>query len=114
MENMNIAIIAINKFFFYAQNYPCIRIEYHSIDGTDKFDYLPDFFKAFDYHLIEHLRGKWLNACEKTDSYGYVMKFYGELDGTNRQKMLKYIMENYNDEQRIPLLEPPTTEYYGM
>jgi hypothetical protein len=33
------------------------------------------------------------------------MKFYGELDGTNRQKMLKYIVENYSDEQKIPLIE---------
>lgn len=105
MERMNIALIAINKFFFYAQNYPSIRIDYKSIDGTMKFDYLPDFFKAFEPYLVEHLRGKWLNACEKTDSYGVVMKFYGELDGSNRQKMLKYIMENYNDEQRIPLIE---------
>jgi hypothetical protein len=32
------------------------------------------------------------------------MKFYAELDGTYRQKMLVYIMENYNDECKIPLL----------
>jgi hypothetical protein len=36
------------------------------------------------------------------------------LDGSNRQKMLKYIIENYNGEQKIPLFEPPTKEYYGM
>ena len=105
MEKINTSIVAINKFFFYAMNYPFARIDYHSIDGTHKYDYLPDFFKAFDFHMIEHLRSKWLNACERTDSYGYVMKFYGELDGSNRQKMLKYIMENYNDEQKIPLIE---------
>lgn len=105
MEKINTSIVAINKFFFYAMNYPCIRIEYHSIDGTNKYDYLPDFFKAFDFHMIEHLRSKWLNACERTDSYGYIMKFYGELDGSNRQKMLTYIMENYDDEQKIPLIE---------
>lgn len=105
MKNMNIALIAINKFFYYAQNYPYYEAEYKSIDGTTKSDYLPDFFRAFPENLVEHLRGKWLNAVEKTDSYGYVMKFYGELDGTNRQKMLQYIMENYNDEQKIPLIE---------
>ena len=104
MENMNIALIAINKFFYYAQNYPSVRIEYKSIDGTMKSDYLPDFFKAFPPYMVEHFRNKWLNAVDKTDSYGYLMKFYGELDGLNRQKMLKYIMENYNDEQKIPLV----------
>ena len=97
----NSMIIGTNKFFFYAMNYPSIRIEYHSIDGTTKFDYLPDFFKAFDFHLVEHLRGKWVNACESYGGYGAMMKFYGELDGSNRQKMLRYIMENYNDEQKI-------------
>ena len=97
----NSMIIGINKFFYYAMNYPLVRIEYHSIDGTTKSDYLPDFFKAFDFHMIEHLRGKWLNACERTDSYGFVMKFYGELDSTYRKQMLNYIIENYNDEQKI-------------
>lgn len=105
VQTLNTSIVAINKFFFYAQNYPCVRIEYRSCSGEWKYDYLPDFFKAFDMYLIEHLRSKWLNACERTDSYGFVMKFYGELDGTNRQKMLQYIMENYNDEQKIPLIE---------
>lgn len=105
MKNMNIALIAINKFFYYSQNYPCVRIDYKSIDGTMKFDYLPDFFKAFPSNMVEHFRSKWLNACERTDSYGYVMKFYAELDGTYRQKMLEYIMGNYNDECKIPLLE---------
>ena len=47
MTNANIALIAINKFFFYAMNYPCVPITYKSIDGTEKKDYLPSFFKAF-------------------------------------------------------------------
>ena len=37
--------------------------------------------------------------------YGAIMKFYGELDGSNRNLMLNYIIDNYNDEQRIPLNE---------
>jgi hypothetical protein len=105
MENMNIALIAINKFYYYAQNYPSVRIDYKSIDGTMKFDYLPDFFKAFPPYMVEHFRSKWLNAVDKTDSYGYLMKFYAELDGSYRQMMLKYIMENYNDECKIPLFQ---------
>lgn len=31
MEKMNIALIAINKFFFYAQNYPCVEVTFPSI-----------------------------------------------------------------------------------
>ena len=104
MTNADIALIAINKFFFYAMNYPCVPITYKSIDGTEKKDYLPSFFKAFPPYMVEHFRSKWLNAVDKTDSYGYLMKFYAELDGTYRQMVLKYIMENYNDECKIPLL----------
>ena len=104
MERMNIALIAINKFFFYAQNYPMVEVTFPSIRGVQRTEYLPSFFKAFEPHLVEHLMGKWVNATDKTDSYGYLMKFYAELDGTYRQMMLKYIMENYNDECKIPLL----------
>ena len=98
METM---IKAINKFFYYSQNYPVVRIEYPSISGGTKYDYLPDFFKAFPDHIKEHLRGKWVNATEKVDSYGYVNKFYAELDSTYRRMMLEYICNNYHDEGRI-------------
>ena len=91
MTNADIALMAINKFFFYAMNYPCVPIPYKSIDGTQKIDYLPSFFKAFPPYLVEHLKGKWEYACDKCGSYGAVMKFYGD------------IIDTYNDEQRIPL-----------
>lgn len=94
-------VLGTNRFFFYAMNYPCIRIDYKSIDGTYKYDYLPDFFKSFPSHLIEHLKGKWNYACEQYGGYGAMMKFYGELDSTHRKEMLTYIMENYDDEQKI-------------
>ena len=105
MTNANIALIAINKFFFYAMNYPCGPITYKSIDGTEKKAYLPSFFKAFPPYLVEHLKGKWEYACDNYGGYGAMMKFYGELDGSNRNLMLNYIIDNYNGEQRIPLNE---------
>ena len=105
MTNANIALIAINKFFFYAMNYPCVPITYKSSDGTEKKAYLPSFFTAFPPYLIEHLKGKWEYACENYGGYGAIMKFYGELDGSNRNLMLNYIIDNYNGEQRIPLNE---------
>ena len=36
MTNANISLIAINKFFFYAMNYPMVEVEYKSIDGRMK------------------------------------------------------------------------------
>lgn len=103
MTNADIALMAINKFFFYAMNYPSVPIPYKSIDGKQKIDYLPSFFKAFPPYLVEHLKGKWEYAYDKCGSYGAVMKFYGELDGSNRNLMLNHIIDTYNDEQRIPL-----------
>ena len=97
MTNSNIALLAINKFFYYAMNCELVSIEYPSIAGGTKKAYLPNFFNAFPPHLVEHLKGKWDYAVEKCDSYGCMMKFYAELDGTNRGLMLTYILDNYKD-----------------
>lgn len=105
MTNANIALMAINKFFFYAMNYPSVLITYKSIDGTEKKAYLPSFFKAFPPYLVEHFKDKWEYSYKFYGSYGAVMKFYGELDGSNRNLMLNHIIDTYNDEQRIPLNE---------
>ena len=102
IKDLNQSIKAINKFFYYSMNYPIIRIEYPSIDGTWKYDYLPDFFKALPINMVEHFRGKWLTAVDgNRDSYGFINKFYAELDSNYRADILRYIMENYNGECRI-------------
>lgn len=101
IKDLNLSIKAINKFFYYSMNYPTIRIEYPSIDGTWKYDYLPDFFKVLPINMVEHFRGKWIEAVGKTDSYGFVNKFYAELDSNYRADILRYIMENYDDECKI-------------
>lgn len=103
MTNANISLIAINKFFFYAMNYPMVEVEYKSIDGKMKKRYLPSFFKAFPTFIVEHLIGKWEYAYEQCGCYGSVMKFYGELDSNYRNMMLNHIIETYNDEQKIQL-----------
>jgi hypothetical protein len=96
MTNADIALLAINKFFYYAMNYPLVEIEFPSVGGGKRKEYLPSFFYAFPPYLIEHLFGKWEECCGSTDSYGYLMKFYGQLDGTNRNLMLNYILDHYN------------------
>lgn len=106
-KDINISIKAINKFFYYSMNYPCIRFEYDTYAGTTKSEYLPDFFKAFPYHLLQHFADKWrgITRDARGDSYGFINKFYAELDSTYRAEMLKYIMENYNDECFIHTFE---------
>jgi len=106
MTNKEFAI-AVNKFFFYAMNYPMVEVEYPTLfDGMQK-KYLPSFFKAFEPYLVQHLIGKWESAYERRGSYGAINDFYGELDGTQRAKMLKYINETYEqkDEFGINLAE---------
>ena len=97
----NSMIFGINKFFFYAMNYPSVLIKFPSIAGGMRKEYLPDFFTAFPDHLKEHFCCKWESACDRYSGYGAMMKFYGELDSSNRKLMLEYIVNNYNDEQKI-------------
>lgn len=94
MTNTNFAI-AVNKFFFYAMNYSQADITYPTLFNGNVTRSLPDFFLAFDKGSIEHLFGKFNSAYDKYGSRGAVMAFYGELDGTNRYKLLSWINENY-------------------
>jgi hypothetical protein len=102
-ESLNIGVFSINKFIFYALNYPLVEFQVMWYDGNTRTKYLPDCFKVFEGFTLTHIASKWEECCEKTDGYGRLIKFYTELGGESRSKVLKYIMENYNDEQRISI-----------
>lgn len=106
IKDLNLSIKAINKFFYYSMNYPCVRFDYNTFAGT-KSEYLPSFFKVFPPHLMSHFADKWrgITRDAKGDSYGFINKFYGELDLSYRAEMLRYIMENYDDECFIQTFE---------
>lgn len=91
MDNKTFAIAA-NKFFYYAMNYRAAEVQVETFSGVES-HYLPEFFNAFPLALRAHLMNKW-NAIN-VGSYGNLMAFYGELDGTNRVRMLKWINENF-------------------
>lgn len=98
MTNKDFAI-AVNKFFFYAMNYPLVEVEYPTLfDGTQK-KHLPSFFNAFEPSIIAHYVGKWESAYKRVGSYGAINVFYGDLDGKHRAKMLKYINENFTQRE---------------
>lgn len=99
-ENMEIAMRAINKWFYYAMNYPVVEVEVLDFNGTRK-EYLPDFFNAFPKHLRGHLAGKWNRFCEDYGSRAVLMAFYGELDWSNRKLLMGWVLDHYNDEQKI-------------
>lgn len=99
-ENTKISMIAINKWFYYAMNFGSKEMPVATFDG-EKMMYLPDCFEAFPKHLRLHLKGKWDYAYEKYGSRTVLMAFYAELDGTNRKLLMEWVLNNYNDEQKL-------------
>lgn len=88
-QNMIIAIQAIQKFAFYNYNF-----EYNFVKkvwGEGPF--------------ADHLQGKFNYMYDKYGAMGALLGFYAELDSSNKVKLLEYILENYNDEQKLRLGE---------
>lgn len=103
-ENTKTAMIAINKWFYYAMNYNVVPVEIETFDGT-KNEYLPDCFNAFPKHLRMHLKGKWESLYESYGSRAVLMAFYAELSSNYRKDLMKWVLENYNDEQKLNFKE---------
>lgn len=99
MTNKDFAL-AVNQFFFYANNWSCDDITFNSLLGETT-AYIPEFFLAFDKHDVEHLLGKWQYAYEHYGCRGAMMGFYGELDGNNRAKLLNWIYTNYKHNEEF-------------
>lgn len=99
-ENTKTAIIAINKWFYYAMNYNVVPIEIEDYQGKRE-EYLPDCFNAFPKSLRGHLAGKWNSLYESYGSRAVLMAFYAELSSDYRKDLIKWVMENYNDEQKM-------------
>ena len=99
-ENTKIGMIAINKWFYYAMNYNVVPMEINDYAGK-RTEYLPDCFEAFPSHLRGHLFSKWDSLYESYGSRAVLMAFYAELDGTNRKLLMEWVLNNYNDEQKL-------------
>lgn len=84
-----IPLIAINKWMYFIYNYPYNFIEL--VWGERK-----------PYNLTDHLSNKFDAYYKSVGAYGVIPKFYAELDWENRTKMMQWVMDNYNDEQKIP------------
>ncbi len=103
-ENTKIAMQAINKWFYYAMNYPVVEVEVGDHNGT-RTEYLPDFFNAFPLWLRGHLAGKWNALYEDYGSRAVLMAFYAELSSNYRKDLMAWVLENYNDEQKLSFNE---------
>ena len=103
-ENMQIAMRAINKWFYYAMNYRVVEVEVADYAG-ERTEMLPDFFNAFPKYLRGHLAGKWNALYEDYGSRAVLMAFYAELSTNYRKDMMRWILENYNDECKLSFSE---------
>ncbi len=81
-----ISLIAINKWMFFIYNYPS--------DFIDK-------VWADEPYLVKHLKGKFNYCYETIGAYGAIPAFYAELDSKNKVKMMSWVMDNFNDEQKL-------------
>ena len=103
-ENMQTAMVAINKWFYYAMNYRVVEIEIADYKG-ERTEWLPDCFNAFPKSLRGHLAEKWNALYESYGSRAVLMAFYAELSGNYRKDLMQWVMENYHDEQKLSFNE---------
>ena len=56
---------------------------------------------AGEQWLIDHLKGKFNGYYEDYGPRGVMNTFYCNLDGANKQKLMAWVMDNFNDEQKL-------------
>ena len=97
---MEVMTIAVNRFQFHAWNYPYSDEPYELPDGTRcKF---PRFIMEVDWNCNRaHMINKWLHAVRDDESNSYMPRFYAELSSDNRQRLIKWVIKHYTDEQKF-------------
>lgn len=98
------SMVAINKWFYYAMNYRLVEMEvdYFGEKGTR---YLPDCFAAFPVCIRNHFYEKWDYLYDKYGCRAVLMAFYGELSSKYQKDLMAWILDNYNDEQKLKFEE---------
>lgn len=101
-KNLKIAMMAINKWFYFALNYEVIRHEWKGISGRQRSEYMPSFLAEAKWTCsLDHMFSKWVTATQSQKPSAYLMDFYAELDTSNRIVLLEWLMVNYNNEKPI-------------
>lgn len=101
-DSTKAAIKAINKWIFYGWNFKTISYEWKSLGNTTKRDNVPQFLAEVKWTCgFDHIYRKWCETSRTGDTDSYLVKLYAELDTENRERLLEWILENYNGETKI-------------
>ncbi len=105
-ENLKNAMLGINEFVWMAINYDTVLYKFKF---SDMESYIPRFVAEPDWNCnTDHLAQKWLGIAE-SDEYGYgrLIKFFLELDNSNKLILMEWIMDNPVDGRKLSF---PKTE----
>ena len=91
MNEKEIMIQGMNKFIFFNFNFS----EY-----KEMIKYIVDSDNE-DGWMFKHFDSKWSALYESVGARAVMPTFYCELDSEYRRRMLEYIINNYNTEQKI-------------
>lgn len=101
-NEMEIALKAINKWVFFGWNYSCVNHEWSGVIGETRREVVPRFLTEIQWTCnFDHMLSKWKTATRSGNPDAYLVNFYADLSNENRILLLKWVMENYNDEPKI-------------
>ena len=75
----------INKWVYFCMNYP--------------YDFIEQIWGGT--WIERHLRGKFDEYYDLVGSSGVMNKFYCNLDKSHQRELLQWVIDNYNDEQKL-------------
>lgn len=104
MENKDLAIAveAVNKWLFFGWNFQMTSHEWFGIGGEQHVAYVPTFLKEVDWNCcFDHIYSKWIDITENNEPDAYLVRFYAEIGAIGRRRLIEWVMNNYNGEQKI-------------
>ena len=103
-EDIKTGMIAINKWFYYSMCYHVVPVEIEDYPNN-RTEYMPDCFNAFPKYLRAYLLQKWNTIRDKYGCEAVLMRFYAELDETNRKLLMEWVLNNFNGEWTLKFNE---------
>ena len=99
-ESLKNAMLGINEFIWMAINYDTVIYKYKF---SDLERYVPRFVAETPWTCdTDHMASKWYGiASEDAYGYGRLIKFYLELDNSNKLALLEWIINNPVDSRKL-------------